>query len=138
MLYFMTVWVNEILRRLFICPGSAIIQRGRNICLPSGITVNGINPCHKKAESTQHNGQGAETIIYDAGRKTFFCLLFPWAVPVRFPRLCIPGRMQKRFLLKIFIKNKTLRFQPVSDKYKGRHRKKEKTWIHRFRKRLGN
>lgn len=56
---------------LFV-PAVEPLRGGGNLCLPSGITVNGINPCHKKAESTQHNGQGAETIIYDAGRKTFF------------------------------------------------------------------
>ncbi len=33
-LYFMTVWVNEILRRLFIYPGSVTIQRGRESLFP--------------------------------------------------------------------------------------------------------
>lgn len=100
---------------LFV-PAVEPLRGGGNLCLPSGITVNGINPCHKKAESTQHNGQGAETIIYDAGRKTFFCLLFPWAVPVRFPRLCIPGR---KFIPKKFQKDKTGCGMTVSDKYEA-------------------
>ena len=37
----MTVWVNEILRRLFIYPGSETTQRGRESLFPSGMTVKG-------------------------------------------------------------------------------------------------
>ena len=38
----MTVWVNEILRRLFICPGSAINHWGTAIPAPPWVTVTGI------------------------------------------------------------------------------------------------